>query len=312
VRHLLGRRILFFGGKGGVGKTTCSSAFALAASRSGRRVLLVSTDPAHSTSDIFERPFGPEEQPILPGLWGLEVDEEAEARRYLSQAKERIARVFSPAVVREAARQIELAASMPGVTDVALFERMSDIMLSRGGAYDLVVFDTAPTGHALRLLRMPELMEAWVGALTARRREAAAAAATGEAGAGPGTTDPILQSLEARAGRLQRVRAALQQREGVAFVLVIVPERLPIEESARATHMLEDAGIPLGGVVVNRVLPAAATGEFFESRKAQERVYLDEIEDRFSSAPRVRVPQLPRDVHGVESLERISEYLLGT
>jgi arsenite-transporting ATPase len=310
VRHLLGRRILFFGGKGGVGKTTCSSALALAASRSGRRVLLVSTDPAHSTSDIFERPFGPEEQPILPGLWGVEIDEEAEARRYLSEAKERIARAFSPAVVREAARQIELAASMPGVTDVALFERMSDILLSRGSDYDLVVFDTAPTGHALRLLRMPELMEAWVGALMARRRESAAAAATGATGPNPGTKDPILASLEARAARLQSVRAALQRPEDVAFVLVLIPERLPIEESARAIHLLEDAGVPLGGVIVNRVLPDAATGEFFVSRKAQERVYLDEIERRFSGARRVRVPQLPRDVHGVESLERIAARML--
>ena len=327
MKHLLGRRVLFFGGKGGVGKTTCSSALALAASRAGRWVLLVSTDPAHSTSDIFERPFGPEERAILPGLRGLEIDEDAEARRYLAQAKERIARVFSPAVVREAARQIELAAAMPGVADVALFDRMTDILLSPSGTYDLVIFDTAPTGHALRLLRMPELMTAWVEALTARRREAAAAGLTpGSEGArGPGSRDqveernggageardPILESLQARAARLAQVRGALRRPEDVAFVLVLVPERLPIEESARAAHLLEDAGIPLGGVVVNRVLPEEAGGAFFESRKAQERVYLDEIERRFSAAPRVRVPQLPRDVHGIESLEQVAANLLG-
>ena len=200
---------------------------------------------------------------------------------------------------------------MPGLTDVALFERMSDLMLSRGTAYDLVVFDTAPTGHSLRLLRMPELMEAWVGALTARRREAAAAAA-GEGGAAGRGPDPILESLEARTARLQRVRAALQRPEEVAFVLVLVAERLPIEESARATHLLEDAGIPLGGVVVNRVLPEGAGGEFFESRKAQERVYLEEIERRFSAAPRVRVPQLPRDVAGIDSLLRVAASLMGS
>ena len=311
VKHLLARRILFFGGKGGVGKTTCSSALALAASRAGRRVLLVSTDPAHSTSDIFERPFGPEDREILPGLWGLEMDEDAEARRYLSSAKERIARVFSPAIVREAARQIELAASMPGVADAALFDRMGDIILSRGGAYDLVIFDTAPTGHALRLLRMPELMGAWVAALTARRREATAAARAGEASERRLAPDPILESLEGRGARLARIREALQRPEEVAFVLVLVPERLPIEESARAVHMLEDAGIPLGGVLVNRILPETATGDFFESRKAQEQVYLDEIERRFSAAPRLRIPQLPRDVHGLDGLERVSHYLLG-
>jgi len=96
----------------------------------------------------------------------------------------------------------------------------------------------------------------------------------------------------------------------VAFVLVLVAERLPIEESVRATHLLEEAGIPLGGVIINRVLPEAAGGEFLASRKAQERVYLDEIERRFPSARRVLVPQLPRDVCGLGSLEQVSDHLL--
>ena len=154
MRQLLDRRILFLGGKGGVGKTTCASALALAASRSGKRVLLVSTDPAHSTSDIFGVAFGADEREILPGLMGLELDGERETRRYLDGAKARMAGIFRPSVVKEAARQIELTAAMPGVADVAVFDRMAEIVVSSGAAYDLVVFDTAPTGHALRLLRL--------------------------------------------------------------------------------------------------------------------------------------------------------------
>src|SRR6187402_883566 len=123
MRHLSDRRILFFGGKGGVGKTTCASAVALAASRRGKRVLLVSTDPAHSTSDIFGTPFAADEREIHPGLYGLEVDANLEARRYIDNAKAGIARMFSPAVAKEAGRQIELASSMPGVEEVALFDR---------------------------------------------------------------------------------------------------------------------------------------------------------------------------------------------
>src|SRR5262245_63400074 len=124
MRSLLDKRILFFGGKGGVGKTTCASAVALAASRAGRRVLLVSTDPAHSTSDIFGIPFSADEREIHPGLCGLEVDANLEARRYIDNAKSGIARMFSPAVAKEAGRQIELASSMPGVEEVALFDRI--------------------------------------------------------------------------------------------------------------------------------------------------------------------------------------------
>src|SRR5438132_1199126 len=170
MRALLRKRILFFGGKGGVGKTTCASAVALAASREGKRVLLVSTDPAHSTSDIFQTPFGAEEREIYPGLHGLEIDASLEARRYIDNAKAGIARMFSHAVAKEAERQIELASAMPGVEEVALFDRLGDLIIDRFDSYDLLVFDTAPTGHTLRLLRMPELVSAWITALSKRRR----------------------------------------------------------------------------------------------------------------------------------------------
>jgi arsenite/tail-anchored protein-transporting ATPase len=315
VRHLLSQRILFFGGKGGVGKTTCASALALAASRLGRRVLLVSTDPAHSTSDIFDTRLAATEREVEPGLFVVELVAETEARRYLDEAKQRMAGLFSPGVVKEAARQIELTASMPGVADVALFDRVSQLIADVAGRFDLVVFDTAPTGHSLRLLRMPELMAVWVGALAERRRAAAEARAplTGQ-GADTGalrSADPVLEILEARLARLSAVRTELTRADRVAFVLVLIPERLPIEESARAAHQLEDAGIHVGGVVVNRVLPAEAVGAYFEARKAQERVYLDEIAKRFPSSPRVLVPQLEADVHGTASLERIGRSLLG-
>jgi arsenite-transporting ATPase len=314
VRHLLDRRILFFGGKGGVGKTTCASALALAASRAGKRVLLVSTDPAHSTSDIFDVPLTSTERTILPGLVGLEIDAETEARRYLDEAKARMAGLFSPAVLEEAARQIELTASMPGVADVAVFDRMSDLIVSRADRYDLVVFDTAPTGHAFRLLRLPELMSSWVEALTRQRRQATVADADAQTRAGSGTrrpsTDRVLEILEARAARLASVRAELTRGDRVAFVLVLIPERLPIEESARAAHQLSEAGVTLGGVVVNRVLPDDAPGDYFRARKAQERMHLADIERRLPPVRRVMVPQLESDVHGLASLERISKCLL--
>ena len=174
ARRLLEKRILFFGGKGGVGKTTCAAAVALAASREGRRVLLVSTDPAHSTSDIFERQFTREEREILPNLFGLEIDADFEASRYIAEVKEQVSKMFSPSMVGAASRQIDLAAAMPGVGDVALFDRLTTIISARNSAYDLVIFDTAPTGHTVRLLQMPEMLRAWIDALAAQRRRAVA------------------------------------------------------------------------------------------------------------------------------------------
>ncbi len=337
VRHLLERRVLFLAGKGGVGKTTCAAALALAARGAGRRVLLVSTDPAHSTSDIFERPLGRDEREILPSLAGLEIDAAFEARRYLDEVKSQVAGMFGPDVVREAMRQIDLVADMPGLADVALFDRMADLVLNRADAYDLVVFDTAPTGHTLRLLRMPEAMAAWVQALADRRRQALEASsprgeepprATAEGrdpttggglrtGArGPRTPasstddDPILRALTRRRAKLASVRDVLTRYETTAFVLVLIPERLPIEETARAIHELEHAHLHVGALIVNRVLPGNLSGEYYEARRAQERVYLDEIDRRFRGVRKASVPLLESDVHGVAALERVATHLL--
>lgn len=323
MRHLFDRRVLFFGGKGGVGKTTCAAATALAAARAGRRVLLVSTDPAHSTSDIFERRLSRDEQEILPSLGGLEIDAEFEARRYLDEVKRQIGTMFNPAVVREAIRQMDLVAGMPGLADVALFDRMADLVLNRANAYDLTVFDTAPTGHTLRLLHMPEAMAAWVEALSKRRREALdsdvgrdfpstrARDRNGSLRAGsPADKDPVLDSLDRRRAKLASVRDVLTRYETTAFLLVLIPERLPIEESARTVRELEHAHLHVGGVIVNRVLPENLSGEYYEARKAQERVYLDEIDRRFRGMARTRVPLLESDVHGVASLERIAADLV--
>lgn len=313
MRHLLDRRILFFGGKGGVGKTTCAAALALAVSQRRRRVLLVSTDPAHSTSDVFERPLGHDEREIRPFLFGIEIDAEIEARKYLDEVKARVGALFGPAVLKEAVRQMELAAMMPGVSDVALFDRMAEIVRTRSAEFDLVVFDTAPTGHTLRLLRMPELMATWIRALSARRREAlqAAEVARGETATLP-AADPVLASLEARGRRLEQVRTVLSQEGTTAVVLVLLPERLPIEETARALRLLEHMEMQVQGLIINRVLPDPADGDFLRARKAQERVYLEEIGRRFAEVPRVIVPQLERDVHGIENLQRIAERLLAS
>lgn len=303
MRALSDRKVLFFGGKGGVGKTTCAAAAALSASRRGKRVLLISTDPAHSTSDIFEAPFTSEEREILPGLSGLEIDAGLEIRRYVERVKGQISSLFSAATLKKAEGQIELAATMPGAESVALFDRMTELMIDRKDVYDLLVFDTAPTGHTLRLLQSPELLVTWVTALTKARK-----AMLPEKADEP---DPVLAALERRQDRLQEVRALMMREAATAFVLVTIPERLPIEEAVRSLEILSDAGIHVGEVVVNRVLPPHASGEFYESRRLQEAIYLEEIDRRFASLPRLRVPQLDSDIHGLKSLERISELLQG-
>jgi arsenite-transporting ATPase len=303
MRALIEKRVLFFGGKGGVGKTTSASAMAVAASRAGKRVLLVSTDPAHSTSDIFERPIGPEPVELLPHLHGLEIDGEFESKRYVADVKERIKGLFGHSIQKEANKQIDLAASMPGAEEMALFDRIGGLVRGEDDRFDLVIFDTAPTGHTLRLIRMPELMEAWIRALSRSRRAMLGIEQDDK-------TDPVMLSLSGRLEHLREFRARLLSPRICAFILVLVAERLPIEETARALEQLDDAGVNIGGLVINRVLPATSPDPFLRARHEQEQVYLDEIDRRFKSRPRVRLPQLPSDVHGVVTLERIAERLV--
>ena len=302
MHSLLDRSVLFFGGKGGVGKTTCAAATALAASRTGRRVLLVSTDPAHSTSDIFERPIGPDPVEIRPALHAMEIDAGEESRRYVKGVKEQISKLFGHSILSEANRQIDLAATMPGAEEVALFDRMGTLIRGEDQRFDLIIFDTAPTGHTLRLIRMPELMEAWIKALSRSRRARLGADQDDR-------EDPIMISLSDRLDRLRELRARLMSGRTTGFVLVLIPERLPIEETARAIAQLDDAAVRVGTLVVNRVLPEATDSVFLSARRRQERVYLDEIERRFPSHAIVRIPQLESDVYGLPALERISALL---
>src|SRR6185295_6981918 len=194
------------------------------------------------------------------------------------------------AVAKEAERQIELASSMPGVEEVALFDRIGDLVIERFDAYDLLIFDTAPTGHTLRLLRMPELVSAWITALSKRRRALLSLnkdidQVRLEPEAISPEDDPILQTLDARREKLEQVRARLMQHNFTGFVLVVIPERLPIEETARAAELLHESNVNVCGVVVNRVLPEEVDGAFYQARRRQEQVYLDEIKNRFSRFP---------------------------
>ena len=303
MRALLDRAVLFFGGKGGVGKTTCASAMALAASRLGKRVLLVSTDPAHSTSDIFERRIGPEPIEISRTLSAMEIDAGVESQQYVAGVKEHIAQLFGHAILKEANRQIDLAATMPGVDEVALFDRMGALIRGEDSRFDLIVFDTAPTGHTLRLIRMPELMESWIRALSRSRRAMLGVDQDDK-------EDPIMRTLNERLERLRLLRARLASGRTTGFVVVLIPERLPIEETSRAIGQLDEVGVKVGSLIVNRVLPEQSTDPFLSARRRQEDVYLAEIDRRFAAHAILRVPQLESDVYGLPALERVSRLLL--
>jgi len=309
---LSGEPTLFFGGKGGVGKTTLAAAAAVASSDRGRRTLLISTDPAHSTSDILECRLGAEPQRVEGELWAMEIDPAREADRYIAGVKARIADTTPPRLAGEVERQIDVARVSPGAEEAALFDRFTRILEEEARKFQQVVFDTAPTGQSLRLLSLPELMQAWISGLIGRRKQLNVAArmwrtVAGEAAGSVGRTDdPVLAALEERRARFIRARSLLTDAHRTAFHFVLTPERLPVLETERAVRALDKYRIPVGAVFVNQVLPAESGSAFLERRRKQERRHLERIAEAFSGHPVYRVPLIEREVVGAEALRRLT------
>jgi arsenite/tail-anchored protein-transporting ATPase len=323
VSLLLDRCFLFIGGKGGVGKTTVASALGLLAAHKGRRCLLISTDPAHSLGDAFGRPIGSRVVPLSAHLDGLEIDPDVEAANYIATVASRMKNFAARELHDEIDRHMELARYSPGASEAALLERIARLVTVDADAYDLIIFDTAPTGHTLRLLALPELMASWtdgllasnqrsqqfgkvLGHLSSRRK---AACVTGS------SDDPDGHRLEGLGDRTRHIGDALLERQRLfhrcrrlltdpqttAFVFVVTPERLPVLETARAVAALRRFDVPVGGMIVNRLTPAL-DGPMFSSRAAREKECLRMLDLAVPDIPRMTLPMLATDVQGVDAL----------
>ena len=314
---LLQRRLIFFGGKGGVGKTTLACSFALLSANRGDRTLLVSTDPAHSTSDIFEQGLGGEPAPVVDNLWAMEIDPEQEVERYIAEVKEHMAGSIPPRLQAEVDRQIDIARISPGANESALFERFTKILEEDSESYDRIIFDTAPTGHTLHLMSLPETMTTWITGLIANRQKVNVLGRMWRrvSGAAAGThqdyDDPVLAALDRRKHRFTLARRIVTDAARTAFAFVLIPERLPILETGKAVRVLDKYGIPVGGIFVNRVLPEEAQGAFLQHRREREARYLRDIETQFTRYQVQHVPLLRTDVVGVDALRRMGGILQG-
>lgn len=301
-------KFVFFGGKGGVGKTTCSASFAWLCAQKGKKTLTVSTDPAHSLGDIFEIPLGPEINKIHENLYGLEIDPEQESKKYIEKIKCNMSTILSPVIIDEVEKQLDAASVSPGSEETAIFDKFVEIINSYGNEFDTVIFDTAPTGHTLRLLSLPELLGGWLDRLLDKRRRALELKQMANFDkSGKLMDDPIIKILSTRKNNLEKVRKILIDDRMISFVFVLNPEKLPIEETKKAVNILEKYKIPVNYLVVNKVLPESFEDEFWVSRKALEERYVDEIKFTFPSKTIIYLPLLNSDVR-VHDIQRIAYY----
>ena len=312
------RHAIFVGGKGGVGKTSIASALALARAQQGARVLVVSTDPAHNLGHLWERAVGDDivtlwqanadgqDNASTPGrVDGVEIDPDRTVDAHLAAVSATMIRMLPDRLHRAARDHLESARNAPGTHEAAVLERVAEALETGLDRYDLVVFDTAPSGHTLHLLSMPESMTDWTEKLLANRdRSERFSVAYGALGGTKDTSDrdaELRRMLLRRRARFSLMRDTLADPGRTGFVIVTVAEPMPIAESREVASQLESLGVTLMGVVANRLSPA----ELMPVRREREEALLANLD---LGAPITRVP-LVDELVGLPAVERLAGVL---
>ena len=338
-------RYVLYGGKGGVGKTTCAAATALRYAREGRPTLVVSTDPAHSLSDAFDVPVGAEPTLVRDDLdlWAVEVDPGERIGRYRGQVSAALAELEDLGISLDDADLDDVleAGIAPGADEAAAMDLFVDYM--DDPRYEHVVFDTAPTGHTLRLLKLPDVMGSAVGKLISVRSQVSSIADTvrgwmgggggggggGSGGGGGGGVDsgndvegdPALTDesgehdtevevdLEELRARMERVASTLRDPERTEFRVVLIAETMAVMETERLLAELRAYEVPVGRAVINKVIEdPTPTCDLCLSRHESQEARIEDARERFD-LPITIVPQFHGEVRGLATLERVAARL---
>lgn len=296
-------KLILFGGKGGVGKTTCASAAAVQLADTGCRTLLVSTDPAHSLSDSLEREIGPEVQKIegVRNLSALEISAERLFLKFKEEHGDEIKRILETGTYLDEGDIDDLfSLSIPGLDEVMGFMELVELMERE--EYDLYLLDTAPTGHALRLLALPELFDEWIRVLARMRykyRYVVSRLARRE------IHEPADDFLFTMKRTVRKIQGLLRDPGRSEFIVVTIPETMAIAETRRLVTELAHLRVPVRRLIVNRVVSSEQGAcAFCHERWQEQRGLLQECERAF---PRLTVFKLLERPHQVKGLERLRE-----
>src|ERR671918_1485813 len=307
-------RYIFFGGKGGVGKTVMAGATAIWLAKQGKRVMLASTNPVHSLSGLLsQNVFGkPTTVDGVPNLWAYEIDTKDTIERSKQEIRDKIQWFLKFAEISTKADEFVEAATMnPAFEESAMFENMVDLMFK--DEYDVYVFDTAPTANARRLLGMSKVYGLWVQKML-KSREEAQSLRESLSFTKKKEEDPLMLYLVDFRERIRHARELLTDPALTAFFFVTVPEALPIAVIRRFIDWFTDFGIPVGGVVVNMVIrpeQGESAPDFVRNRIEMQAGYLEEIGRTFDGQVRAVLPLYDSDIRGVRMLERAATGLFG-
>jgi arsenite-transporting ATPase len=305
-------KYIFFGGKGGVGKTVMAGAAALWIAQQGKRTLLASTNPVHSLSSLLDQDVFGAPTPVqgVPNLEAYEIDTKDTIEKSKVELTQKIEWFLKYADIKTKADEfVESATMNPAFEESAMFENMIDLMFE--DKYEAYVFDTAPTANARRLLGMSSVYGMWVNKMMQSREEAKSLKELLSYSKAQ-EQDPLMEYLLRLRERMERAKGLLTAEEKTAFFFITLPEALPIAVIKRFINWFREFGIPVGGVLVNLLIDKETVDdnapEFVRNRVAMQDAYMEEI---WRSFPDVRaiVPLFEKEVRGVEMLERTASHM---
>jgi arsenite-transporting ATPase len=299
-------KLIIFGGKGGVGKSVCAIATALALSENFK-TLLISTDPAHSVSDCLEQKIGFKAVKVdsTTNMWALEVDADKELSDFKTEHRDELKKLFDTSTNLDKEDIDEmLNLSIPGIDEMMSFKTIIDFV--EEGGYDKYVVDTAPTGHALRLISSPKLLDDWIK-VAARMRWKYRYMVTSFSGSyQQDEVDALIFSLKKM---VKKIQSLLRDKTKCEFIPVCIPEAMAIMETDRLLANLGTSGIIAKQIIVNNVM-VSDDGDFCKRVKANQLPYLQEIEKTFGNLNIVQVPKFAEEIKGLEALNKLRKVFI--
>jgi arsenite/tail-anchored protein-transporting ATPase len=302
-------RFILSGGKGGVGKTTCAGAMAVLSAEHGFRTLVLSTDPAHSLSDSFNQNLsGGDVIPIegVEKLWGMEIDTEKGMNQFQDM-------LGSGAAGSEGQMASQLMGDMggmspPGSDEAMAFGKILEFV--EDASYDRVIFDTAPTGHTLKLLELPDMLDSWLGRiLTLRQRLSSMMTGFKSMFGSQEQEDTSWQMLQQTKEKIKLARDELSNPDITQFVVVMIPEAMAVFETQRLLGSLAAWDIPANNIIVNQIVPRRPECTFCNHRREMQQRNLADIRDLFHDMDITQLPLFQEEIRGIEDLRKIGNIL---
>jgi len=303
------KRLIMIGGKGGVGKTTCASAIALHFALQGKKTLIISSDPTPSLSDIFEMAIGDEETSIknVKNLYGIEVSSDVVLKKWKERFGPEIYEVVSSFTSVDY-DFVDYIGGAPGIEEEYMLNYILELVES--DQYDLVIWDTAPAGHTLRLLHLPQIFLKHLEAATKfymnlysyfEKLKESVKLTKGKRS--------LLEIISGWEDLAEKVVSFIRDPQKSDFIIVTIPEALGVRQTERIIKDFDEYQLKVNHLIINYVIHEADCN-FHKIRKEMQQGYIKILKDQYSHRIRmIEVPLLPHEVKGVERINKISEIL---